>query len=176
MFLYFYLFLIILCPSCIAYDRPGLSPRCFLVVYLCSRLDPLPYNPARHPAFIKAPRLLGSMPSYLLVLVVATADLHLLLSASLLWKGDPQYSGLGFRGVASLRPIKLRSTDLRSVGVGGFTSSPLSSLTSNRAGPLCSGGLLFVRCLLHSRPMDGWIAPTVAARYDHGPLMGGGWR
>jgi hypothetical protein len=45
---------------------------------MCSRLGPLPYNPARHPAFMKAPRLLGSMPSYLLVLVVATADPHLL--------------------------------------------------------------------------------------------------
>jgi hypothetical protein len=45
-----------------------------LVFYLFSRLGPLPYNPARHPAFIKAPRLLGSVPSYLLVLVVATAD------------------------------------------------------------------------------------------------------
>jgi hypothetical protein len=71
------------CIRCIAYDRPGLSPRHFLVFYLCSRVGPLPYNPARHPAFIKAPRLLGSVPSYLLVLVVATADPHL-LSASLL--------------------------------------------------------------------------------------------
>jgi hypothetical protein len=49
-----------------------------LVFYLCSRVGPLPYNPARHPTFIKATRLLGSMPSYLLVLVVATADPHLL--------------------------------------------------------------------------------------------------
>jgi hypothetical protein len=71
-------FLIILYSGCIAYDRPGLSPRHFLVFYLCSHVGPLPYNPARHPAFIKAPRLLGSVPSYLLILVVATADLHLL--------------------------------------------------------------------------------------------------
>jgi hypothetical protein len=71
-------FLIILYSSCIAYDRPGLSPRYFLVFYLCSRVDRVPCNPARHPAFIKAPRLLGSAPSYLLVFVVATADPHLL--------------------------------------------------------------------------------------------------
>lgn len=87
----FLLIFFILYSSCIAYDRPGLSPRCFLIFYLCSRLDPLPYNPARHPAFINAPRLLGSMPSYLLVLVVATADLHLLLSASLLY--SPRTTG-----------------------------------------------------------------------------------
>jgi hypothetical protein len=49
-----------------------------LVLYLCSHVGPLPHNPARHPAFIKAPRLLGSVPSYLLVLVVATADPYLL--------------------------------------------------------------------------------------------------
>jgi hypothetical protein len=47
-----------------------------LVFYLCSRVGPLLYNPARHPAFIKAPRLLGSMPSYCFVLVVATTDPH----------------------------------------------------------------------------------------------------
>lgn len=41
--------------SDLAYDGPGLSPRHFLVFTLCSRLDPLPYNPARHPAFIKTP-------------------------------------------------------------------------------------------------------------------------
>jgi hypothetical protein len=73
-----FFFSIILYSSCIAYDRPGLSPRHFLIFYLCSRVGPLPYNPARHPAFIKAPRLLGSVPSYLLVLAVATADPHLL--------------------------------------------------------------------------------------------------
>ena len=61
----------------VAYDRPGLSPRHFLVFYLYSRVGPLPYNPVRHPAFIKAPRFLGSVPSYLLILVVATADPHL---------------------------------------------------------------------------------------------------
>jgi hypothetical protein len=69
---------IILYSSCIAYDGPGLSPRHFLVFYLCSRVGPLPYNPARHPAFIKAPRLLGPVSSHLFVLVVATADPHLL--------------------------------------------------------------------------------------------------
>ena len=45
---------------------------------MCSHVGPLPYNPARHPAFIEAQRILGSMPYYLLVLVVATADAHLL--------------------------------------------------------------------------------------------------
>jgi hypothetical protein len=75
---FFFFFLIILYSSCIAYDRPELRPIHFLVSCLCSRVGPLPYNPARHPAFIKAPRLLRSVPSYLLVLVVATADPHLL--------------------------------------------------------------------------------------------------
>jgi len=50
--------------SYIAYDRPGLTPGHFLVFYLCSRVGLLPYDPARRPAFIKAPRLLGSLPSY----------------------------------------------------------------------------------------------------------------
>jgi hypothetical protein len=56
-----------------------------MVFYLCFRAIALLYNLARHPAFIEAPRLSGLMPSYLLLLVAATADLHLLLSASLLY-------------------------------------------------------------------------------------------
>jgi hypothetical protein len=79
-FFILFLFLIILYPSCIAYDRPRLSPRHFLVFYLCSRVGLLPYNPARRPAFIKAPRLLGSLPSYRFSRVATTTSPHLLLS------------------------------------------------------------------------------------------------
>lgn len=74
-----------------AYDRPGLIPKHFLVFYLCSRVDPLPYNPARHPAFVKAPLLLDSMSYYYVVLVVATTDPHSSLSACLL--GLPRVTG-----------------------------------------------------------------------------------
>jgi len=54
------------------------KPQACLEFYLSPRVGSLPYNSARYPAFIKAPRLFGSMPSYLLILVVATGDLHLL--------------------------------------------------------------------------------------------------
>jgi hypothetical protein len=73
---------IILCSTCIAYDRPRLSSRHFLVFYLCSRVDPSPYNPARHPTFIETLEPLGSVLSYCFVLVVATSDSHTLPSTS----------------------------------------------------------------------------------------------
>jgi hypothetical protein len=47
---------------------------------VCSRVKFKLCNPARRPAFIKTPRLLGSMPSYWYSRVATTADLHLLFS------------------------------------------------------------------------------------------------
>lgn len=36
--------------------------------HICSRPNPLPYNPARYPGFTKPPQLLGSRPSYVPVI------------------------------------------------------------------------------------------------------------
>ena len=49
---------------------------------VCSRVKLQLYNPARRPAFIKTPRLLGSMPSYWYSRVAATAGPHPLFSPS----------------------------------------------------------------------------------------------
>lgn len=52
-------------------------------LYMCSRVGLLQYSHARHPAFTKAPRLLGKwIPSYWFSRVVATTDRHPLLSRS----------------------------------------------------------------------------------------------
>jgi hypothetical protein len=93
-------------------DRPGLSPRHFLVFYLCSRVGPVPYNPARHPAFIKAPRLLGSIPFYLLVLGVATANPHLHLSASLFYSPRTTGSTLPVLEVYAILSVLLASWEM----------------------------------------------------------------
>jgi hypothetical protein len=66
--------------SYIAYDSPGQNSGHLPVFYLCSRIGLLPYNPTRRPAFIKAQRLLGSLPSYWFSRVAVTASPHLLLS------------------------------------------------------------------------------------------------
>lgn len=87
----FFVLAIILYASFLAYDRPGLIPRHFLVFYLCSRVGVVPSILLAIPPYSKAPRLLGSAPSYSSVLVVATADPHPLFSASLRY--SPRVTG-----------------------------------------------------------------------------------
>jgi len=45
----FFFFPIILYSSCIAYDKPSYLLDDFSCFPLCSRVDPLPYDPARYP-------------------------------------------------------------------------------------------------------------------------------
>jgi hypothetical protein len=47
-------FLITLTSSCIAYDKSSYLLDDFSGFPLCSRVHPLPYNPARHPDFEQA--------------------------------------------------------------------------------------------------------------------------
>jgi hypothetical protein len=48
-------FSIILYSGCIAYDKPSYLLDDFSGFPLCSRVDPLPYNPARYPDLNKPP-------------------------------------------------------------------------------------------------------------------------
>jgi hypothetical protein len=65
----FYFFSIILYSSYIAYDKPSYLLDDFSGFPLFSRVDPLPYNPARYPDLNKPPQLSGSGPSYILVVM-----------------------------------------------------------------------------------------------------------
>ena len=54
----------------------------FYHFHVCSRVNLQLYNPARRPAFIKAPRLLGSLPSYWFSRVATTTSHRPLSSPS----------------------------------------------------------------------------------------------
>jgi hypothetical protein len=73
---FFFFFFIILYSSYIAYDKPSYLLDDFSGFYLCSRVDHLPYNPARYPDFNKPPQLLGSRPSYVYIVVMPYVSPH----------------------------------------------------------------------------------------------------
>jgi hypothetical protein len=85
-------FTIVLCKSCIAYDKPSYLLDDFSGFHLCSRVDPLPYNPARYSDFNKPPQLLGSRPSYFLVVMTPYVSLH--LYSSTIVQSPPSRSSL----------------------------------------------------------------------------------
>lgn len=64
----------ILYASYLAYDRPGLFSQTFLGLLTVLSRCFYPFHPARRPDFVKAPRPLGSAPSYWLLRAVATTD------------------------------------------------------------------------------------------------------